>query len=140
LAEELQAAGRGSVEVEVVVVVVVCRRDHCISGIETETENWRGGVTLAFVPSRQEQPLERAPANSVHLETKGGVDVCLFTSSSASNGEEAVGAGAPTSRFPRAGKVAPSAGIVVTVVIVVVLCPYILANAVLKVLDSRPTP
>jgi hypothetical protein len=76
--------------------------------------NWKGEKggaekrTAALLPRRQEQPLESAVAISVQLFAKLGRLVVAA----------GVGVG---SRLSRAGKVAPSAGIVVTVVVVIVL-------------------
>jgi hypothetical protein len=84
----------------------------------------KGGVTFALVLRRHEHPLESAPGNSVHLGAKAGVGPALFTSSWASSVEKAVGVGPSTSRFLIAGKVALRAGMVVTLVTVLLLCPY----------------
>lgn len=97
-----------------VVVVVYSVHQHSFPKFQY-AKRLRGRQTVAAVPSKQEQPLDRAVELSVQLVAKEGsvVVAALFSSSGAG-----VGTG---SLLFRTGNVALRAGIVVTVVTVVVL-------------------
>jgi hypothetical protein len=87
-----------------------------------------GSLTPAFVPRRQEQPVEKAEGDSVHFGTNVGVGAWRISRFLARRAGEVVGVGSATSRFWNAGNVASRAGTVVTAVTVVVLFHYALVN------------